>query len=161
MSLAPRSFSRSTAATAEFAGGQHRRDHDHQPLGRSLGALKKYSTATKRLRIAIEADMGDARGRHQIEHALHEGHAGAQDRREHQLLAGDLRRLHARQRRLDLDIGQRQIARDLVAQQHADLLEELAKRLGRDVLVAQQRQLVLHQRVIDDRDAFHDLMTSI
>ena len=34
--------------------------------------------------------MGDARGRHQIQHALEQAHAGAQDRREHQLLAGQL-----------------------------------------------------------------------
>ena len=60
-----------------------------------------------------------------------------------------------RQRRFDLDIGQRQIARDLVAQQHPDLLEEFAKRFGRNVFLPQQRQLVLHQRVINDRNAVH------
>ncbi len=60
-----------------------------------------------------------------------------------------------RQRRLDIDIGERQIAGDLVAKQHPDLLEEFAKRLCRNVFPAQQCQLVLHQRVANDRDAVH------
>ena len=61
-----------------------------------------------------------------------------------------------RERRFDLDHFQRQVARHLVAEQFADLGEQFAKRLGGAVLVAQQRQLVLHQRVIDDGDAAHD-----
>ena len=54
--------------------------------------------------------MGDARGRHEVEHAVGEGNAGPQHRREHQFLARYLRRFHFRQRRLDLDIGEWQIA---------------------------------------------------
>ena len=99
--------------------------------------------------------MGDARVRHQIEHAFGESDAGPQHRREHQFLAGDLRRLHVGKRRFDIDVGQRQIAGDLVTQEHPDLLEEFAKRLGRNILFPQQRQLVLHQRVTNDRDAVH------
>ena len=99
--------------------------------------------------------MGDARARHQIEHAVEKADAGAQDRREHQLLAGDGRLHGLGQRRLDLDQLGRQVARDLIGQQHADLVEKLAEALGRDVLVAHQRQLVLHERVIDDMDVGH------
>src|SRR5205085_459138 len=47
------------------------------------------------------------------------------------------------------------VARHLVAQQHADLVQELAEALGRALLVAHQRELVLHQRMIDERDALH------
>jgi hypothetical protein len=54
-----------------------------------------------------------------------------------------------------------QIARDLIAQQHAELAQQLAKRFGRETLVADQRELVLHQRVIDDGNAFHDRLLSI
>ena len=50
---------------------------------------------------------------------------------------------------------ERQVARDLVAEQHADLVEQLAEALGRALLVAHQRQLVLHQRMVDDGDAVH------
>src|SRR5207244_11017617 len=53
---------------------------------------------------------------------LDEAHAGTQDRREHELLAGEHRRPHGRHGRFDLDQLERQVARDLVAQQHADLV---------------------------------------
>ena len=52
-------------------------------------------------------------------------------------------------------IFERQVARHLVAEQHADLVEQLAEALGRALLVAHQGQLVLHQRMIDDGDALH------
>ena len=116
MSLAPRSFSRSTAATARVRRCQHRRDHDHQPLVQIARRLEEIFHGNEGFRLAVKADMGDPRGRHQIEHAFRKGHAGTQHRREHQLLARDLRRFHLRQRRLDIDIGQRQIAGDFVAQ---------------------------------------------
>ena len=48
-----------------------------------------------------------------------------------------------------------QIAGDLITEEHPDLLEQFSKRLGRNVLLPQQRQLVLHQRVVNDRDAVH------
>jgi len=99
--------------------------------------------------------MGDAGGRNQVDHAFDETQAGAQDRREHQLLAGDFLAHHRRQRGLDLDIGKRQVAGHLVAQQHADLVQELAEALGRAVLVADQRQLVLDQGMGNDGDAVH------
>jgi hypothetical protein len=52
--------------------------------------------------------------------------AGAQDRREDELLAGNGGRPHPGQRRLDLHLFERQVARHLIAQQHADLIEQLA-----------------------------------
>ena len=60
-----------------------------------------------------------------------------------------------RQRRFDLFHLQRKIARDLVAQQHADLAEELAERLGRALAIAHQREFVLNKRMIDNGDALH------
>ena len=99
--------------------------------------------------------MGDARRRHEFEHAVEKADAGAQDRREHQLLAGDHRRLGHAERRLDLDHFDRQIARHLVAKQHADFVQQLAEALGRAPLVAHQRQLVLDQRMVDDMGAGH------
>jgi hypothetical protein len=74
---------------------------------------------------------------------------------EHQLLAGDFCGLHPRQRCLDLNLGQRKIARHLVAQQHPDLLEKFTERFCRAGFVAKERELVLDQGMIDDGDAFH------
>ena len=109
---------------------QHRRDHDHQPLVQIARRLEEVFHGGERFRFAVKADMRDPCGWHQIEHAFRKGHAGTQHRCEHQLLACDLRRLHMRKRRFDFDIGQRQVAGDLVTKQHPDLLEEFAKRLG-------------------------------
>ena len=63
-----------------------------------------------------------------------------------------------RERRLDLDHFQRQVARHLVAEQFADLAETIRGMPWSSVPVAQQRQLVLHQRVIDDGDAAHGVL---
>jgi len=97
----------------------------------------------------------DARGRHQHEHAVEEADAGAQDRREDELLAGDLRRLHRDQGRLDFHGLEGQVAGDLVREEHADLVQELAKTLRRARLVAHERQLVLDQGMVDDGEALH------
>jgi hypothetical protein len=72
------------------------------------------------------------------------------DRCEGQFLAGDLRRLHGHQRRLDLDHLERQIAGDFIAQKHADLVQKLPKSLGGAVAVAHQRELVLYEGVTDE-----------
>jgi hypothetical protein len=57
------------------------------------------------------------------------------------------------ERRLDVDIGGRQVLRRLVRQEQRDLLDELAEMNGRCVLVPQVRQLVLDQRVPNLCDA--------
>ncbi len=99
--------------------------------------------------------MGNARGRDQFQHAFDKCHAGAQDRGEHKLLADDPGGHHARHRGIDFDEAKREIACHLVAHQNAEFAAEFAKRLGRPALVAQQRQLVLNQRMPNDRHAFH------
>ena len=86
---------------------QHRRDHDHQPLVQIARRLEEIFHGDEGLRFAVKPDVSDPSGRHQIDHALRKGHAGPQHRHEYQLLARDLRRLHLRKRRLDIDIGQR------------------------------------------------------
>jgi hypothetical protein len=60
-------------------------------------------------------------------------------------------RRDAFQRRLDFGLGQRQIAGRLVAEEQSNLAHQLAKHPGRGIAVAHQRQFVLDQRVIDDR----------
>jgi hypothetical protein len=125
--------------------------------GRSARGLEVVFHAGKRRRVAVEADVGDAGGGDQLQHPVQHAHARAQDGGEDQLLAGDGGRLHGDQRGLDLDQVERQVAGDLVADQAADLLEQLAEALGGGVLLPHQGQLVLHQRVADDRDALHGI----
>ena len=91
---------------------------------------------------------------HEVEHPFEQPVAGAQDRGEDQLLAGDLLRLHMRERRVDLHRLERQVARRLVADQRRRLAQELAEAARRGFLVAHDGELVLHQRVADDRHPF-------
>jgi hypothetical protein len=59
---------------------------------------------------------------------------------------------HRLERRLDLDRLGREVLRRLVGEEQRDLVGELAEVDGRRVLVAQVRELVLDERVRDDRE---------
>ena len=99
--------------------------------------------------------MADAGRGHQVEHAVEQAVAGAQDRQEAHLLAGQQGRLHRLQRGLDLGGGERQVARDLVADQQRHLAHQPAE-LGHGGLPhPHQGQLVLHQRMVDDDQIGH------
>jgi hypothetical protein len=131
-----------------IAGGQHgiAEDEDtalwlrqlHEILHRPLG-----------LGVAVHADMAHARRGDQLLEAVGHAEAGAQDRHDRHLLAGDGRRVHGRQRRFDPLVRHRQVARDLVAHQQPDLPQQLAELDGGRALVAHQAELMLDQRVIE------------
>src|SRR5207245_255360 len=81
-------------------------------------------------------------------------HAGAraQDIEQDHFFAVDARRLHGRERRLDGREGEREIPRDLVREQHADLGQQDAKAARAAILLPEQAELVLYERVTDDGD---------
>ena len=60
-----------------------------------------------------------------------------------------------RDRGLDHDQVGRQVARHFVAEQGRGLAHHGAEQLDRAVPVAQDGELVLHQRVVDDRQSVH------
>ena len=134
-----------------IAGGQHRIDDDDQPILKMRRRLEIVFDRFERLVVAIDADMGDASGRDQVEHAVEQAVAGAQDRDEDQLLALDGGRVHCRHRRLDGDHFQLDVARHLVAHEVGNLAQEPPEPGNGGLLVAHDGQLVLDQRVIDDR----------
>src|SRR5439155_25126803 len=77
-----------------------------------------------------------------------------QDRTHGDLLAADAREATNLERGLNLDVLRRQVLRRLVRQQQRDLVHQLAEVDRRRVPVAQVRQLVLDERVLDlDDDA--------
>ena len=96
--------------------------------------------------------MGNPGRRDERQHAVEEADPCPQDRRQDQLLALYLPPLHRLKRRLDGHRLERKVPRDLVREEHADLVQNLAEPLGRAVLVPQVCQLVLHERVINHRD---------
>ena len=144
------------AAIGGVAGGEHRIDDDDQALGDVLGRLEIIFDRLERDRIAIEADMGEARRGDEVEHAL--GHVPGRR-------AGSARRPASCRRSPAHSVAAigvstrtslgRQVAGDLVAEQGRDLADQRAEQLGRAVAVAHDGELVLHQRVANDRQSVH------
>jgi hypothetical protein len=134
------------------AGGQHGVEHDGVTLGHVVRHLEVVLHRAQRPGVAVQADVAHARARHHFQHAVQEAAAGAHDHHEHRLLAVDHRAEHGLQRGLDGDHLRGHVARDLVAHQHADLVQQAAEAAGAAVLLADQRELVLYQRMVDDVD---------
>ena len=99
--------------------------------------------------------MADPGRGNEVEHAFQQSVARPQHRDEDQLLAREDRRLHLHDGGLYAFRPHGEIPGDLVAQQHADLADELAEHRRRRLLAAHQGELVLDQRVVDDDDIFH------
>src|SRR5437660_12553866 len=98
--------------------------------------------------------MRHSRSWNEIEHSFHKRHASTKDRGKYKLLAGDAWSNHTCERRLDLDIGQRQIARYLVAQQHPYLFEEIPKGRSSTIFVWTQSACVLAETMFSEVDTF-------
>ena len=93
--------------------------------------------------------MPDARAGNDRQEAVEKTGPRAQDRHEHELLAVDELGIHGLQRRLDLDLVHRHVAGDFVGHQQPDLAHEPPEARGAGLLLAQQRELVLHEGMVD------------
>src|SRR5262245_27640532 len=98
-----------------IGGSDHGGDNYDEALTKIVRGLEEIFDRDKGFGLAVEADMGDAGGRHKVQHTLDEGGAGAQHGREHQLLAGYFSCRCPAHRRLDLDVGKGEIDRKSVA----------------------------------------------
>jgi hypothetical protein len=154
--LSPSFFQPVHRRDRSIRSSKDRSNHNYEPLAEIGWRFEKILDRNESLRLAIKADMRHSRSWNEIEHSFRKCHASTKDRGKYELLAGDAWSNHTCERRLDLDIRQRQIARYLVAQQHPYLFEKLPKGLGGTVFVSDQREFVLHQWMVDDGDAFHD-----
>jgi hypothetical protein len=94
--------------------------------------------------------MADARRGNQLEQTVRHADSGPQHGHHRELLAGDHRRLHLDQGRLDGLRGQRQVTGHLVAHQQGDLAQQLPKGPRGRSLVPHVGELVLDQRVVED-----------
>ena len=135
---------------------QHRVNRDDQSVRQVAGSFVIIFDGLKRLMVAIKPDMRDSRRRHQIEHAFQQSISGAQYGSENQLLALQHRCIHRLHRGFNGLRCQFQIACHLVAKQQRNLPQQPPEGPRRGLLVAHDRELVLHQRVIDYGDAVHE-----
>ena len=105
------------------------------------------------LLVAVHAQMPHARRRDQVEHAVDHAKPGTEDGHHRELLARHPLAARRADGGFDVHVGQRQIARCLVALEQGKLTHELAELLARGRFIAQDGKLVLHHRVIDEGDA--------
>lgn len=105
--------------------------------------------------VALHTDMAHASGGHQVEDAIDHAKACTQDGNDGELLAGELLKRGGGDGGLDLDVFHGQVAHGLVAVKKRKLAHELAELIGAGALVAQDRQLVLDEWVIDKGHTGH------
>ena len=102
------------------------------------------------LRITEQTDMADLCRGDQLDHGVDHTQACTQDGNDRQLFAGKDLRLRHGDRRLDLDFFRREISGRFIAHQGCDLADDLAEFLHARVLVTEDRELVLQQRMIQN-----------
>ena len=93
--------------------------------------------------------MTDFAGRDHRDHAVNHAETGTENGDNGELLARKALHRCLGNGRFDLDLFERKIAGRLIAHQHGDLADEFAEFLHARVLVAEDRQLVLDQRVVE------------
>ena len=103
--------------------------------------------------VTLHTDVAHASGGHQVEDAVDHAEARTQDGNNGELLAGKLLKHGGGDGSLDLDVFHGQVAHGLVAVKERKLAHELAELVGAGALVAQDRQLVLDERMVDKRHA--------
>ena len=105
------------------------------------------------LGVALHADVAHAGGRDEVEDSVHHAEAGTEDGDDGDLLAGKVLAGALFERRLDLHGLELEVAGGLVALEQRELANEVAELLCAGLLVSQDRELVLHERVVDHREA--------
>ena len=137
------------------AGGQHGIQQDQLALLSVRGKLAVVFHGLQGLGVAIQADMADAAGRNHVHDAIHHAQAGAQNRYDAQLLAGQHLLGGLAQRSLDLHVNSGQITGHFIDHQHGDLLQQLAELLGAGGGLTHDGQLVLNQGMIENMNLAH------
>ena len=132
------------------AGSQHRVQNQNITLCDILRQLAEVLHGLQGLLVAVQADEAHLCGGQQGQHTVQHTHACAQDGHQSQLAASQHLGLCHGDGCFDLHLFQRQVTGRFVAQQGRDLANEVTELLGAGLLVAQNAQLVLQQRMLND-----------
>ena len=103
--------------------------------------------------FAFQADEADARMRKQLQNGIQHSQPGAQDRHQDHF-AFELGAARLCQRSSDRDSADAERARRLIDHQRSHFAEHAAEFLGAGSFVTQPGEVVLHQRMGDDRHSF-------
>ena len=99
--------------------------------------------------------MSNLSDRNEAQKTVDHAETRAEYRNDCEFLTGDGLRDHLGDRGLDLDVLEREVAGDLIAHEHRDLVEQLAEILRAGLLAAHDGQLVCDQRMVDNVKSTH------
>src|SRR3989441_5481235 len=131
------------------AGGEHGVEHEEIARVFTGGDLEIVIDRLEGVVLAVDADVADARRGDELRDALDHAESRAQDRHEGELLSRHPDPPHPLERGFHLRGLEREVLRHLIRHEHGDLVHQLLEVLGRGVLISQDRELVLDQRVIE------------
>jgi hypothetical protein len=102
--------------------------------------------------VPVEPDVPNAGGGDEAQDPLHHAQSGAQNGHQRELLAAYRPAAGGFEWRVHGGGLQQKIPGRLVRHEHGDLVHQLLELLGGGRAIAQQRDLVAHQRVVDDAE---------
>ncbi len=112
-----------------------------------------------RLWVAVHTDVTHLGDRNQILQTVHHTQSGAEDGHDGELASGYHLCLGLGDGRFNGDFLQRQVTEDLIAHQHGNFVEQLPEVLGAGLAVAHDRQLMGNQRMVDNVQVAHDVLS--
>ena len=143
-------FQRSHGSGSASSSGKHRIEQEEIPLSRVARHFEIVVDRLERPVIAIKANVTDTRGGNEPENSFHHAQPSAQNGNESQFLAADMPTRSMLEWSVDLAGLHAQLARRFVGHQHRDFVDELFEMLRFRLLIAQDGQLVLHERMPDN-----------
>ncbi len=153
--LAAATLQESNRSRGRTASREHRIDEQDFSLLAVLRQLTIILDGLEGIRITIQTDMTDLRGRNQAHDTVDHTQTGTQNRYNRQLLSGDDFGLSAADGRFDLNRTQRQITSNFISHEHGNLVKQLTEFLRAGFLISHQGHLVLNQRVVHHMNFGH------
>jgi 5-methylthioadenosine/S-adenosylhomocysteine deaminase len=133
------------------AGSQHRVDHEHETVLQAGGQLRVVLRGDGGNFIALEADVADARFRHQFEHGIEHAEPGAQHGNDDDV-GRDFSTGRGTERCFHGDRPAPHFVHRMGRQQNADACGRAAETVRSRSLVAEIGERVVHERMIHDVD---------
>ena len=129
--------------------GEHRVCHDHEALVYVLGKLAVINHRDVGLLVTVKSYVSDFRHGNECLESVHHAYAGAENRDNGELAAGNLLGRHPADRGLYLNVVKWKIAGDLISHQKGNLFKQFAEILGTGFLLPHDSQLVLDKRMVN------------
>ena len=135
-------------------GGKHRIGYDNDSLINRIRKLAVILMWNARLLIPVHTDVSNLCRWYEGKHARHHAKASTKYRNDSELTSGNHRSHTFLDWSLNLHIMQWQVTKCFKSFKHRNLLYELPELIGSRILVTQNRNLMLNQRMLKNRNVF-------